>query len=143
MNNNLNIANILNVRYLYLLNAAVALILALGLLLVTPTMLDIFGISDSADTRLLVQLTGVELVAGGLVSSLANDVKEGKVRSALNYAYLSANGLGFVIALNGTFTGVLNPMGFLLVGICALLAIGFAYFQFFKPVMPAVRRATP
>lgn len=125
----------MNVRNLYILNGAVALIFALGLLLVTTTMLDMFGIDNTADTRLLAQFVGVELVAAGLSTLLTRDVMDFKVRSAINFAHIAANALGFIIALNGTLTGVMSGMGFLIVVIYALLGAGFAYFQFFKPSM--------
>jgi hypothetical protein len=123
----------MNVRNLYLLNSAIALIFALGLLLVTTTMLSMFGIENTADARLLAQFVGVELVASGLITLLTRDVNDLNVRNAINYSNMAANALGFIIAINGTLTGVLNPTGWGIVVIYGLLGIGFAYFQFFLP----------
>lgn len=125
----------MNLRTLYILNGAVALLFALGLLLVTTTMLAMFGIDNTADTRLLAQIIGVELVAAGLSTLLTSGISDPKARSGLNYAHIAADALGLIIALNGTFTGAVNEMGFVLVLIYALLGGGFVYFQFFKPSM--------
>ncbi|RJP55953.1 MAG: hypothetical protein C4557_00515 [Anaerolineaceae bacterium] len=122
----------MKLQNLYLLNAALALIFSLGLLFMTPTMLTLFGFNDTAGTRLLAQFIGVELAVGGMVTLLARDVADPKTRSAINYSNLIACVLGFVIALNGTLTGVMNALGYLPVVIYAVLALGFGYFQFFR-----------
>jgi hypothetical protein len=125
--------NHMNVRNLYLLNSAVALIFALGMLLVTSSMLALFGLDNTPDTRLLAQFVGVELVVSGLTTLLLRDVTDPRVLSAINFTHMSANALGFVIAINGTFTGLLSGMGWVVALIYAVLGLGFAYFQFFKP----------
>lgn len=125
----------MNTRNLYLLNGIVALVFALGLLLATTTMLAMFGLDNTADGRLLAQFVGVELVASGLVTLLARDVMDPNIQSAINYAHIAANTLGFIIALNGTFTHLLSGMGWVIAIIYAVLGLGFAYFQFFKPSM--------
>lgn len=125
----------MNLRTLYLVNGAVALLFALGLLLVTTTMLAMFGIDNTADTRLLAQIIGVELVAAGLSTLLTSGVMDPNARRGINFAHIAADALGLIIALNGTFTGAMNEMGFVLVLVYALLGGGFVYFQFFKPAM--------
>ena len=125
----------MNQRNLYIVNGVVALIFALGLLLATTTLLAMFGLDNTADARLLSQFIGVELVASGLTTLLARDTADSSVQSAISYAHMSANALGFVVALNGTLTHQLSGMGWVLVLIYGLLGLGFAYFQFFKPRM--------
>ncbi len=122
----------MKLQNLYLLNAGLALIFALGALFMTPTMLSLFGFDNTADTRLLAQLIGVELAAGGMVTLLVRDTADPKTRSAVNYANLIACILGFVIALNGTLTGAMNALGYLPAVLYAVLALGFGYFQFFR-----------
>lgn len=123
----------MNVRNLYIASGIITLVFALGLLLVTTTMLAMFGLDNTADARMLSQFIGVELVASGLSTLLLRDAMDSNVINAVNYAHIAGNALGFIIALNGTLTGVLNSTGYLIVLIYGLLGAGFVYFQFFAP----------
>jgi ABC-type transport system involved in multi-copper enzyme maturation permease subunit len=82
----------------------------------------------------LAQLIAVELVVGGLITLLARDVSDPGARSAINYGNMIAGVLGIVVALNATLTGVLGWFGYVIIGIYAVVALGFAYFQFFGPM---------
>jgi hypothetical protein len=124
----------MKLRYLYLLNSVVALLFALGMFLITSSMLAMFGFNDTPDTELLAKFLAVELVVSGLVTLLARDMTDRATRSIINYSHLVADVLGFIIALNATLTGVMNGMGYVIVAIYFILSVGYAYFQFFGPV---------
>ena len=123
----------MKLRNLYLANSIITLVLALGLLLMTSVMVNLFGMNNSAETRTLSQLLGVGLVVGGMTTLLAREVTDPMARSAINFSNLIADVLGVVIALNATLTGVFGWFGWLLVVVYLLLALGFGYFQFLAP----------
>lgn len=123
----------MKLRNMYLLNTVISLGFALGLLLMPQVMLALFGMDNSADARTLSQLIAVELVVGGLTTLLARDVTDPQARSAINYGNMVAGVLGIVVALNGTLTGVLGWFGYVIVAVYVVVALGFAYFQFFAP----------
>lgn len=123
----------MKLRNMYLLNTVVCLLFALGLLLMTPVMLKLFSMDNVADARLLSQLLAVELVVGGMVTLLARDVTDAKARSAINNANILAGVLGVVVALNGTLTNVFGWFGWVIAAVYLVIALGFAYFQFFAP----------
>jgi ABC-type transport system involved in multi-copper enzyme maturation permease subunit len=123
----------MKLRNMYLLNTIISLVFALGLLLMTPVMLSLFGMDNTPDARTLGQLIAVELVVGGLTTLLARDVTDPKARSAINYGNMAAGVLGIVIALNATLTGVLSWFGYVIIAVYVIVAFGFAYFQFFAP----------
>ena len=123
----------MKLRNMYLLNSVVSRIFALGLFLMTPVMLGLFGMDNSADARTLGQLIAVELVVGGMITLLARDVTDPKAQSAINYSNMIAGVLGLVVALNATLTGVFGWFGYVIIAIYVILALGFAYFQFFAP----------
>jgi ABC-type transport system involved in multi-copper enzyme maturation permease subunit len=123
----------MKLRNLYLLNSVICLVFALGLLLMTPVMLGLFGMDITRDATTLGQLLAVELVVGGLITLLARDVIDPKARSAINYSNMVAGVLGFVVALNATLTGVFGWFGYVILVIYAFIAVAFAYFQFFAP----------
>ncbi|WKZ37244.1 MAG: hypothetical protein QY332_04790 [Anaerolineales bacterium] len=126
--------NYLKLQYLYLLNSGLSLIFALGLLFMTPTLLSLFGLNENAATRLLAQFIGAGLIVSGLVTLLAREVTDLQARAAINYAHLIAGVLAMVITLNAILTGVMSGAGYLPVAVFVILAIGFAYFQFFRPM---------
>lgn len=121
----------MKLRNLYLINAAVSLIFAVALLLMSPVMLRLFSMDNTKDAVTLGQLLAVELTANGLVTLLLRDTADSKTRSAVNYANIFAGALGFVVALNATLTGVFGWFGWVIAGIYGVLTLAFAYFQFF------------
>lgn len=123
----------MKLRNMYLLNTIISLVFALGLFLMTPVMLQLFGMDNTPDARTLGQLIAVELVVGGLTTLLARDVTDPKARSAINYGNMVAGVLGIVVALNATLTGVLGWFGYVIIAVYVIVAFGFAYFQFFAP----------
>ena len=123
----------MKLRYMYLINTAVALIFAIGLLLMTPVMLGIFHLAYTKDAVVLSQFIAVELTVSGLITLLARDVTDPAARSAINYGNIVGGVLGFVIALNATLTGVLGMLGYVVAALYILIAGGFVYFQFFGP----------
>ncbi len=123
----------MKLRNFYLINTVVTLGFALGLLLMTPVILQLVGMDNVADTRTLSQLLAVELVAGGMTTLLAIRVTDPVARNAINLSNLIAGALGFVIALNAALTGVFGWFGWVIVVIYLALAQGFGYFQFLAP----------
>lgn len=120
----------MKLRNLYMLNTALGLIFALGLLLMTPLMLKMFGMDNTNDAQTLAKFLAAELTVSALITLFAMDVTDFKARRAINLANMFGAGLGTVVALNATLTGVMSGMGWLVVVIYAVIALGFAYFQF-------------
>lgn len=123
----------MKLKNLYLLNTVLALVFALGLFLMTPIMLKLFGMNNTKDTVTLSQFIAVELVVSGLTTFLARDVADRAARNAINTGNMIAGVLGFIVALNATLSGVMGWFGYVVVVIYAVIAVGFAYFQFFGP----------
>ena len=123
----------MKLRNLYLANSIITLVLALGLILMTSVMVNLFGVNNGAETRTLSQLFGVGLVVSGMITLLAREVTDPMARSAINFSNLIADVLGVVVALNATLTGVFGWFGWLLVVVYLVLALGFGYFQFLAP----------
>ncbi len=123
----------MKLRNLYLANSIITLVLALGLLLMTSVMVDLFGMNNVAETRTLSQLLGVGLVVSGMITLLAREVTDPMAHSAINFSNLIADVLAVVVALNATLTGVFGWFGWVIVAIYIVLALGFAYFQFLAP----------
>jgi hypothetical protein len=119
----------MNLRNLYFVNTIVSLGFALGFLLMSPFLLGLFGMDNTADTRTLGQLIAVELVVGGVITLLARDVTDSKALSAIN----TGNFVAGLIALLATLSGVMGWFGWVVTAVYLFIAVAFGYFQFMKP----------
>jgi len=122
----------MNLRTFLIISALVALVYALGLILMPAFMATTYGLGTSASEQLLSRLFGVELLALGLIQWLAKDLPAASVRPIITGS-LVANAVGVIVALMGTLGGVMNSLGWSAVAIYLLLGLGFAYFQFMAP----------
>lgn len=122
----------MTLRNLYLLNTIVSLGFALGFLLLSPFLLGLLGIDDTADTRTLGQLIAVELVVGGVTTLLARDVTDPKATSAINIGNFLAGVIGTVVVLLATLSDVMGWFGYVVTAVYLFIAVAFGYFQFMK-----------
>jgi hypothetical protein len=123
----------MKLRNLFLLNTVVALLFALGFLLMPTVLLDLFGFPSNDGTKFLGQIIGVELMVGGLSTFFARDTRDHTARQALTLANLIASIIGVIVSLGGMLSGVMNDLGWVIVGAYLVLTLGFGYFQFIGP----------
>ena len=112
--------------------AVIALLYAIGLLLMPTFMATTYGMGTSASEILLARFFGVQMLMVGLITWLAKDLTDASVRPIITGS-LIGDFVGAVVALMGTLNGVMNAVGWSAVAIYLLIALGFAYFQFMAP----------
>jgi hypothetical protein len=122
----------MNLRNFLLLNALVALLFALGLLLGAPTVLGLFKLKTGPSENLVAQLLGAALLVPALLSLLARDVSEPGSRAAVVLPLLLFDAIGFVISLLGVLAKTAGQTGWLVVILFLLFTLGFGYFQFVR-----------
>ncbi len=120
-----------SVRSLLIVNAVIAIAFALGLLLGPAPLLQAIGLTTGNTEKLVAQLFGGSLIAVGLISWMAKDFSDPKARDGAVISFLLSDIVGFVISLLATIAHTMRNFGWLVVVIYLLLALGFAYFQFF------------
>jgi len=123
----------MKLRNLFLLHSLIALLYSLGLLLIPPTMLFLYGLGSTAGDKLLAQFFGVQLLTSGLMTLLARDESASSARSAITLSIMISSAIGLIVSLGGTISGAMNALGWSAVAIYGFFAIAFAYFQFFAP----------
>lgn len=123
----------MNLRTLYIINTVVSLGFALGFFLMSPFLLGLMGIQDTAEARTLAQLIAVELVVGGVTTLLARDVTDPGATRAINTGNFLAGALGTVVALRATLSGVMGWFGYVVTAVYLFIAVAFGYFQFMRP----------
>jgi len=133
----------MKLRNWFLINTVVALLFALGFLLIPGVLLDLFGFTKNPGTQLLGRFIGVELLVGGLITFLTKDSRDSNTHQAIILANLIASLIGFVASLGGMLSGAMSVFGWAIVVTYLLLSLGFGYFQFIRPrsrLITTVRR---
>jgi hypothetical protein len=118
---------------LLILNAVLAVVFALGFLLVPATMADIYGVALTPATLFLARIFGAEVLGVGLICWSCRNLSGRQLPRGITLALLVVHALGAVILLMATLAGVLNSAGWSAVVIYLVLAIGYAYFLFPRP----------
>ncbi|MCX6072154.1 MAG: hypothetical protein NTU91_15090 [Chloroflexi bacterium] len=116
-----------------IVNAVVALIYGIGLVLVPSTVLSIYGVTPGPAVNLASQLFGVEMIHVGLICWLARKVSDGPAQKAIILGSLIGQLIAVIVSMMGTLSGVFSAVGWSAVAIYLVLAAGYAYLQFMKP----------
>jgi hypothetical protein len=82
---------------------------------------------------LIARLYGAAQIGIAVLDWFARNAKEGKALRAIILANLVSATIGFILALLGQFSGVVNRPGWFVVVIYLLFALIFAYYLFGKP----------
>lgn len=114
-------------------NAVIALVYGIGLVLVPSTVLSIYGVTPGPAVNLASQLIGVEMIHVGLICWLARNVSDGPAQKAIILASLIGQLIAVIVSTMGTLSGVFSAVGWSAVAIYLVLAAGYAYLQFMKP----------
>lgn len=112
--------------------AVVALVYAIGLLLMPDFMFSTYGMGTNPGQVLMGRYFGSALLTLGLIFWLARDVTGASARPIVT-AGLIGNAVGLVVALMGTMGGLMSAVGWSAVAIYLVLTLGYAYFQFMAP----------
>ena len=123
----------MKLRNLLVINAIVALVYGIILVLTPATMLSLHSVTQGPGEKLMGQYFGSALIAIGLLTWFARDVADSEAQRAIILALLISDVIGVIVSVLGTVSGVMSAVGWSAVGIYLLLALGFAYFQFMKP----------
>jgi len=123
----------MKLRTLLMLTGIVGVTYGLSALLIPAVLLSVYGISPGPAEVLTIRLFGVEIFAVGLVTWFGRNVTEAGAQRAFCLGLSIAFAAGAIVSLHGTLSGVMNAVGWLAVGLFAVFALGFGYFQFVKP----------
>jgi hypothetical protein len=120
-------------KRLFVLNGVIAGGYGIALLVATDLILDVYGIAPNPEAVYMARWFGLELLAIGLTTWLARDAAQAAGGQAIARALTITYGIGVVLALWGTLTGLFNVLGWIAVGLNLLLGSGFTYIQLLKP----------
>lgn len=122
----------MKLRTFLMIVAVVAVLYAIGLLLVPGVMDSAYGSGGSPGEMLSDRMFGSSLLAFGVLFWLTRDFTGASARPIIT-AGLVGEAVFFVVALIGTLGGVMGAAGWSAVLLGFVFALGFAYFQFMAP----------
>lgn len=120
-------------RILFVLNAIVSFLFGVAFLFVSPIALKQFGVDNYASTRLMAQFFGAAMLALGIVLWFAKDIAEPALQRGLSIALLVGAAAGLIVTILGTTAHTLRELGWVVMLIYALFALGYAYLIFLVP----------
>ena len=119
----------MNTRMFFLVSAAIAGIFALGFLVIPRAIARIYGVVAGPEAILAFRFFGVALLGIGLIFWFAKDVQDREARNAILAGAGIADQIGFIVALWGTASGVMNGLGWTVALLYLALAAGCFYFR--------------
>ena len=119
------------------ISAVIAVAFGLAFVLVSATLLELYGITLDKPGTLVAQFFGAALIGIGIINWSARTAPDGG-RSVI-LGNLVGDAVGFVIALLGELAGVANALGWSTVALYLVLGLAFAYFQFMAPLSSVAR----
>ena len=123
----------MNFRNLMIVTAVLWAINGIGFVLVSAPTLSVLGVTADRYVTWMAQAFGAALIGYALMDWLARNTMDSEAKRAILLANLGFNAIGVVIDLLATLSGVLNGLGWSIVGVHLLLALGYAYFLLAKP----------
>jgi hypothetical protein len=126
----------MTLKNLFVFNAIVAVLFGVGYLISPNFVLASYGVTLSEAGELIGRALGAVYLEVGLLTWMVRDLKGGPALRSMVLAFFVGNVLGLIVILLGQLSGIANALGWSAVAIYALLALGYGYFQFVKPVQP-------
>lgn len=123
----------MKLKTLFIITAVFFIINAPIALLIPRTQLSLYGVTTCPGGNYMAQWAGLGSITIALIAWFSRNLAESEARRGIVLTLMIYFILGFVISVLGTISGVMSAMGWSLVLIYLLFAIGYAYFLYKKP----------
>jgi hypothetical protein len=110
--------------------AVLAALFGIALLVIAGQLMSWYGVTADAPMRYVGQLFGSGLIGFAVLMWSARNITDAQGRQAVVMTGLVYTGISLVVAVIGQIGQVVNALGWLNVGIFAVLVVGFGYLQF-------------
>lgn len=112
------------------IKAVISIVAGLALLLIPGAFMSLFGATFDAPGTIMARLVGALLTGIAVLCWLAASAPPSEGRQAAVTGLFIADALGFLVVLMGQLGGMMNGLGWVLVVLWLLLALGFGYYRF-------------
>ena len=125
-------------KIMFILNAVVALLVGLVLLIVPTTVLTQIGTSERyVSTILATRFVGAATITIGLILLLVSGVADEAIQKNLGFGMLANTVVGLVLTIIGSASkqAVIRTNSWILIVVFILFALGYGFLLFLKPRM--------
>ncbi len=112
--------------------ALVCLFFGIPLLFIPVQIMKLYGLDLDLSGTVMARLYGAAMLGNLLLTWFAREDNGSLSQRAIILQMFLYNGIGFVITLMATLTGVMNAFGWTAVAIYLFFTVGFGYFEFVK-----------
>lgn len=123
----------MTLRNLFIVNAVLAFVFGVAFVLVTTQLVSLYGGTLNPAGIIVARLLGATLLGISVFTWFARDAEDSEARRGIVLGQFVHTAIGFIVLLVGQLSGLMNPLGWSIVAIYLLLALGYGYFQFVKP----------
>ncbi len=113
------------------IKAVVSLLFGIGMALLPTQLMNLYGVTLDAPGVFITRTVGACLIGIGLICWLGKEIANDGLR-AITLGLFVGDTLGFIFALMAQLAGLMNPLGWVIVIIWLLLALGNGYCRFLK-----------
>lgn len=129
----------MKLKTVLILNSLAALLVSIGLVLLPSIVVSIYGRTTDTAGLYLAQHYGATGLGIGVLTWLSRNVSLEEARRALLPALLIVFLVEFVLDLTAQFEGIVNSLGWSVIALDLLFALGYGYLLFLKPTVEADR----
>ncbi len=122
----------MKLSHVFSFNALVALVYAIGFVIVPDTVMGLHGLPAGETQALMARYFGVALIGLGLIAWFVKDVAHPPLKDGITISLFLSSIIGFVLSIQATLSGQMNALGWLPTAVYLLLTLGFGYFRFVK-----------
>lgn len=122
-------------KNLMVIKALVCLAFSILLLIIPDKLLSLFGATLSDGGIFTAREYGAALFGNLFLCWFAKDAAESDARRAIILALFVYDLIGFIVTAITVISGVLNPLGWLIVFVYLFFTLGFGYFLVKPPVV--------
>jgi hypothetical protein len=115
-----------------MIKAIISLAFGIGFIIIPDAVWSIYGVTLDSVGVLMTQFFGACLIGIGLICWLIR-IADAKALKTITLSLCIADTIGFIVALSGQLSGLMNSLGWIVVALWFLLALGLGYFRFLKP----------
>ncbi len=126
----------MKLKTMMVIKAVICLFFGILLLLVPGPLMAIWGVQLGSGGVFMARLYGASLIGNLLLTWFAKNDSGSEAQRASVLGLFVYDAIGFIVALMAVLAGIMNPLGWVIVGLLLFLALGFGYFQFAKPANP-------
>ena len=125
----------MKLKHLFIVHSVVALFHGGGFVLAPKLFMSLYGVSlADPEATFVARLFGAALLIYCFVAWFARDAEDSTARRAIVLGFFLSGIVGFIVSLLGQLSGVMNALGWLVVGLyLVVIVVGYGYFYFIKP----------